>query len=159
MGAVPEPGEPPIDALPLDERLWYVEGTSARRIEVRVDEFWTQVMSGAPTDPFVAHVIEAEGWLVGQYDLDGSTDHEEMHPDGDELHYLVSGDLDLVLVDDDGSTTAVSMRPGTMANVPRGVWHRIEARAPSRGIALTAGRGTRHRSVSRPPDPEQSPAP
>jgi mannose-6-phosphate isomerase-like protein (cupin superfamily) len=137
--------ETPHDAQPLDERYWYVEGTEARRIEVPVPEFWNQVMSGAATDPFVAHLVSADGWLVTQYDVDGAAQHEEMHPEGDELHYLVSGDLDFVLAHDDGTETVISMEPGSMCNVPRGVWHRIEARAPSRGVAFTAGRGTQHR--------------
>lgn len=153
MGLVPEPAEP------LNERYWYVEATSARRIEVPVDQFWSQVMSGAPTDPVVAHVVQGDGWLVTQYDVDGVPDHEEMHPEGDELHYLVSGDLDFVLVDGTGTEQVITMRPGTMANVPRGVWHRIEARTPSRGVAFTAGRGTRHRPIGSRPDPEQQSAP
>jgi mannose-6-phosphate isomerase-like protein (cupin superfamily) len=154
MGCVPDHIDGPLDAQPLDQRLWYVEGTEARRIEVPVGEFWAQVMSGAPTDRAVAHVVVSDGWLVGQYDITGTTDHEEMHPNGDELHYLVSGELDLVLVDDT-HTHRITMRPGSMANVPRGVWHRIEARVPSRGIAFTAGRGTQHRM----PDPEPGSAP
>jgi mannose-6-phosphate isomerase-like protein (cupin superfamily) len=144
MVDVPDASSP---AEPLHERYWYVEGTDARPVPLPVDAFWSQVMSGAPNDPFVAHVLEADGWLVTQYDVDGAADHEEMHPEGDELHYLVSGDLDFVLAHDDGSTSAITLRPGTMCNVPRGVWHRIDARAPSRGIAFTAGRGTRHRAV------------
>jgi mannose-6-phosphate isomerase-like protein (cupin superfamily) len=142
MGRVPDPSP---EAQPLNERYWYVEGTEARRVEVPVPEFWDQVMSGAATDPFVAHLVVADGWLVTQYDVDGAGDHEEMHPEGDELHYLVSGDLDFVLSHDDGTETVISMEPGTMCNVPRGVWHRIAARAPSRGVAFTAGRGTQHR--------------
>ena len=153
MGRVPTPDGPP-DARPLSEHLWFVEGTGARRIEVPAGDFWAQVMSGAPTDRAVAHVVVSDGWLVTQYDLDGSTDHEEMHPNGDELHYLVSGDLDLVLVRDTG-TQRITMQPGSMANVPRGVWHRIEARTPSRAVAITAGRGTQHRT----PDPEPGSAP
>jgi mannose-6-phosphate isomerase-like protein (cupin superfamily) len=155
MGCVPDPGEAPRDALPLDERLWYVEGTSARRIDVPVGEFWAQVMSGAPADRAVAHVVVSDGWLVTQYDIDGTTDHEEMHPNGDELHYLVSGDLDLVLVDDAGREHVITMQPGSVAIVPRGVWHRIEARTPSRAVAFTAGRGTQHRV----PDPGAGSAP
>jgi mannose-6-phosphate isomerase-like protein (cupin superfamily) len=155
MGRVPDPADAPLDAQPLDELLWYVEGTSARRIEVPVGEFWAQVMSGAPTDRAVAHVVVSDGWLVTQYDIHGTTDHEEMHPNGDELHYLVSGDLDLVLVDGAGTEHAISMQPGSIANVPRGVWHRIVARTPSRGVAFTAGRGTQHRV----PDPEPGSAP
>ena len=156
MGDVPEPSSP---AEPLDERYWYVEGVEARPVPLSTGAFWSQVMRGAPDDPFVARVLEADGWLVTQYDIDGATDHEEIHPDGDELHYLVSGDLDLVLVAEDGSPTVISMRPGTMANVPRGVWHRIETRAPSRGVAFTAGRGTQHRAIGGRPDPESGSAP
>ena len=115
-------------------------------------------MSGKPPDPFVAHVIQAEGWLVTQYDVDGTTNHEEMHPEGDELHYLVSGDLDFVLVEEDGTERRVTLQPGAVMNVPRGVWHHIETRAPSRGVAFTAGRGTRHRSITT-PDPGSRSAP
>jgi mannose-6-phosphate isomerase-like protein (cupin superfamily) len=159
MGLVADPANDPLDARPLNERYWYVEGTSARRIDVPVEEFWPQVMSGNPTNPLVAHVVDADGWLVTQYDVDADTDHDEMHPDGDELHYVVAGDFDLVLVHDDGSQTAITMHPGAMANVPRGVWHRFVVRAPSRAVALTAGRGTRHRPIDGRPDPEHRPAP
>jgi mannose-6-phosphate isomerase-like protein (cupin superfamily) len=161
MGLVPDPAaaphDAPLDARPLDQRYWYVEGTDARRIEIPVAEFWPQVMSGDPADPFVAHLLDADGWLVTQYDVDGTADHEEMHPEGDELHYLVTGDLDFVLAHDDGAETVITMRPGTMINVPRGVWHRIQARTPSRAVAFTAGRGTRHRPITA-PDPEHRPA-
>jgi Thermophilic glucose-6-phosphate isomerase and related metalloenzymes len=143
----------------LQEQYWYIDGTDAFPIPLPVDEFWAQVMSGAPSEPLVARVLETDGWLVTQYDIDGGTDHDELHPHGDELHYLVSGDLDLVLVADDGTPTTISMRPGTMANVPRGVWHRLQARAPSRGIAFTAGRGTQHRAIKGPADPEAASAP
>jgi len=144
MDDVPEASS---SAEPLQEQHWYIDGTDAFPIPLPVDEFWAQVMSGAPSEPLVARVLETDGWLVTQYDIDGGTDHDELHPHGDELHYLVSGDLDLVLVADDGTPTTISMRPGTMANVPRGVWHRLQARAPSRGIAFTAGRGTQHRAI------------
>src|SRR5262245_41017489 len=110
----------PLDAQPLRERYWYVEGTDARRVEVPVPEFWSQVMSGAPTDPQVARLNTADGWLVTEYDVDGTAVHEEMHPEGDELHYLVSGDLDFVLVGDDGVEQRITMHAGSMANVPRG---------------------------------------
>ena len=154
MGLVSDPSPP---AEPLDERYWYVEGTEARPVLLPVEEFWSQVTSGAPSDPAVAHLLQPDGWLVTQYDVDGTTGHEEMHPEGDELHYLVSGDLDFVLAHDDGTTSVITMRPGTMGNVPRGVWHRIEAREPSRGVAFTAGRGTLHRPVGT--DPEHRSAP
>jgi len=132
------------DARPLSERYWYVEGTSATRIDLDAGEFWDQVMTGDVRDEIVRHVLGADGWLASVYELDGAMAHEEMHPHGDELHFLVSGRFDLVLVEADGETV-IPMHPGDCANVPRGVWHRFVVHEPARALALTAGRGTEHR--------------
>jgi mannose-6-phosphate isomerase-like protein (cupin superfamily) len=136
------------DALPLDERYWYLEGTRARRIEVGIDEFWQQLMTGDFRDEFVQRIARADGWLVTLYEMSDDMTSEEMHPQGDELHYLVSGRLDLVLAaDDTRDEHVVELRPGTSTAVPRGVWHPFRVHEPARGIAITAGRGTQHRPV------------
>lgn len=139
-------------ARPLSERYWYLDGTDATRVDVDVREFWQQVMTGAPRDDIVGRIVEADGWLVGVYDMADDMTHEEMHPYGDELHYLVSGRVDLVLARADlpGSTEQnFTMTPGTSTAVPRGVWHRFVVHEPARGIAITAGRGTEHRPLDR----------
>lgn len=140
------------DARSLAERYWYLDGTDATRIDVDRDRFWEQLMSGSYRDDLVRRVGEGDGWLVGVYEMDDDMTHEEMHPNGDELHFLVSGRVDLVLAPDDapgGRTAVIRMTPGTSAAVPAGIWHRFLVHEPARGLAITAGRGTDHRPVPR----------
>lgn len=133
------------DAAPLAERYFFIAGNEARSIDLPVEAFWAQLMSGDLTDPSVAEVATGEGWLVARYDMAESMSSSEMHPDGDELHYIVSGELDLLLEHDDRDPEVVGLRAGESANVPKGVWHRFVVREPAVGIAITFGRGTQHR--------------
>lgn len=145
-----------MDAQPLSERYWYLDGTSARRIDVDFEPFWRQLLSGEYRDEIVREVADGDGWLVSVYEMTSDTDHEEMHPNGDELHFLVSGRLDLVLdaPDPSGTTpTVIPMRPGTSALVPRRVWHRFVVHEPASALAITAGRGTEHRPAVPAPTP------
>lgn len=64
--------------------------------------------------------------------IDGPGPHlGEVHPDGDELLYVVSGTMEVILDDGDehtiGTETTVELRAGDAHVVPRGVWHRVEA--------------------------------
>jgi len=138
------------DARPLSERYWYLDGTDATRIDVDFDPFWAQLMSGDYHDDIVRRVGEGDGWLVGVYEMSAEMTHEEMHPEGDELHFLVSGRVDLVFTSADdpgGATSTITMTAGTSAAVPRGVWHRFVVHEPGQGLAITAGRGTEHRPI------------
>ena len=67
----------------------------------------------------------------------------EVHPDGDELLYVVSGRMELILDEGDqhavGIETKVLLRAGEAYVVPRGVWHRVEALEPSHLIHVTPG--------------------
>jgi mannose-6-phosphate isomerase-like protein (cupin superfamily) len=134
-------------AAPLAERYWFVTGNEARLIDVPVPEFWEQVMSGAPSDPAVRDVVTEDGWLVSTYTMTADMTHVEMHPAGDELHYLVSGRLGLVL-EEDGGERVVALEPGSSAVVPKGVWHRFVVTEPGTGVAVTFGRGTEHRPLA-----------
>lgn len=71
----------------------------------------------------------------------------EMHPDGDELLYLVSGRLAVELEDRD-PPRRVELTPGQAIVVPRGVWHRVRLAEPSQVLYITPGPGGEHR----PPD-------
>jgi mannose-6-phosphate isomerase-like protein (cupin superfamily) len=95
----------------------------------------------------VQEVLSADGWLVTSYEMVESMTSSEMHPEGDELHYLVSGALDLVLEHDGGRDDVVALRAGDSAMVGRGVWHRFVVNEPAVGIAVTFGRGTQHRPL------------
>jgi len=65
----------------------------------------------------------------------------ELHPDDDELLYLVSGEMDLTVLGD-GEPTHVTLRPGGLCIMPRGVWHRPEGRVA--GTVLFAVSKTEH---------------
>ena len=70
----------------------------------------------------------------------------EMHPDGDELLYLISGRVDVIL-EEDGSETLLELRPGQGLVVPKGVWHRVKLREPSQLLHITPGPGGEHRPL------------
>src|SRR5262245_7150167 len=63
-----------------------------------------------------------------------------MHPDGDEVLFLISGRLDVVLEEDD-TQGVVEMTPGQALIVPKGVWHRVLPREPSQLLHITPGPG------------------
>jgi uncharacterized cupin superfamily protein len=86
------------------------------------------------------------GWLVtgGLSEKDWS--HWEMHPRGEELIYLVSGSVELVVEDDDGEHV-VPMAAGQLYLMRRGVWHRARVKAPSQMLFVTSGEGTQHRPL------------
>lgn len=62
----------------------------------------------------------------------------EMHPDGDEVLFLISGKIDVVLEQNDGETV-VPVAPGQALVVPCGIWHRVLLREPSRLLYITPG--------------------
>ncbi len=68
----------------------------------------------------------------------------ETHPDGDELLFLISGRLTVVLEDQD-PPRHVELTPGRAVVVPRGVWHRILLAEPCQLLHITPGPGGEHR--------------
>ena len=86
-----------------------------------------------------------DGYTIGAVSLAvGPGPHlGEMHPDGDEFLHVVSGSVDLILDDGDGDTvgeeTVVVLNTGDACVVPRGVWHRLVTKEPSRLIHVTPG--------------------
>lgn len=68
---------------------------------------------------------------------DNSPHGGEMHPDGDEVLYLVSGHIRVVFLaspEDD-----IEVRPGEGLIVPQGMWHRVDILAPSEIAYMTPG--------------------
>lgn len=70
----------------------------------------------------------------------------EMHPDGDELLFLVSGKVTVVLEDREPARR-VELSPGQALVVPRGVWHRVLLAEPSQILHVTPGPGGEHRPL------------
>ncbi len=68
----------------------------------------------------------------------------EVHPKGDEIVYLISGDVDFVLWTLEGEKTVRVDRPGSCIVVPKGVWHTARPNAPTSMLFITPGEGTQN---------------
>jgi quercetin dioxygenase-like cupin family protein len=86
-----------------------------------------------------------DGYTVGVIpNLEGPSPHRgEVHPDGDELLYLVRGTIEVVLDDGDehtvGVETTVVLHEGDAFVVPRGVWHEVRVVEPAYFVHVTPG--------------------
>jgi hypothetical protein len=89
-----------------------------------------------------------KGYTVGAPFVDGPPPHAgEMHPDADELLYVLSGRL-RVQLELDGGDRDVVLGAGQALVVPRGVWHQILTEEPGQLLHITPGPGGRHRPVA-----------
>lgn len=89
-----------------------------------------------------------DGYLLALTSLERPPPHgRERHPDGDELVYLESGEVTVVIETPSGEQRH-ALRPGDALIVPRGLWHRIEIGRPSRLVHLAPGPSGEHRPAS-----------
>jgi mannose-6-phosphate isomerase-like protein (cupin superfamily) len=92
-----------------------------------------------------------DGYTIGAVpNLHGASPHAgEVHPDGDEFLYCVSGSIELILDDGDehavGAQTRVALHAGDAYVVPQGVWHVLESKEPSYLVHVTPGPHGGHR--------------
>ena len=73
----------------------------------------------------------------------------EMHPDGDEVLYLISGAVTVTLELAEGERR-VDLDAGNAIVVPQGVWHQITMREPGQLLNITPGPNGDARPVQRP---------
>ena len=67
-----------------------------------------------------------------------------MHPAGDELVCLISGNARMLL-EHNGVESSLHLRsPGAYAIVPKGTWHRARTEVPTVMLFVTPGPGTQH---------------
>jgi len=69
----------------------------------------------------------------------------EIHPAGDEVVALISGEATLVLETPNGEQIRELTKPGDFAIVPKGVWHTARIKRPTTMIFITPGEGTENR--------------
>lgn len=105
---------------------------------------WQELMSGQPKSEGAVLLATGDGWLVALYTLDSDAPAWEMHPSGDELLTMLSGEMDVVFERTDGEAS-ITIHTGETCVVPRGTWHRQVVRQVGRYIGMTYGRGTQHR--------------
>lgn len=87
-----------------------------------------------------------QGWLISEYAFTEDWPTWEMHPEGDEFVYLLSGAVELLL-ERAGTIERIAVDGTGAVVVPRGVWHTAKVRSPSRMLHVTRGAGTQTRPV------------
>jgi mannose-6-phosphate isomerase-like protein (cupin superfamily) len=87
------------------------------------------------------HPHRIDGVTIGAPLVTGQAPHDgEVHPDGDELLYLMSGAMSLRLEYPDGDVE-VEVHAGEAVVIPRGVWHKLTLREPGQLLHITPGIG------------------
>ena len=90
------------------ESIAVEHGFSARAIPLQRD----------PPEPI-------EGAIFGVAEMSENSPHAgERHPDGDEILYLISGQVRVVLLESDDPD--IDLAPGDGLLVPKGIWHRVD---------------------------------
>ena len=75
---------------------------------------------------------------IGFASVTGKGPHNgEVHPDGDEILYVVSGRLRVIGESNPGG--ALELGPGDACIVRKGEWHRIQTLEPAQLVHITPG--------------------
>jgi hypothetical protein len=89
----------------------------------------------------------ATGRLLSVFSYDETWDYQERHLTGDELAYVITGAVDL-LVDTGGGERAAHLPAGFVGVVPTGAWHRLAVHEPCSVLFITPTPAqTEHRDV------------
>ena len=81
--------------------------------------------------------------LTSQFSFDEAWPTWEIHPVGDEMVFLISGDTDLVLATKDGKESVLRVsNPGEYVIVPKNTWHTARPHQPTTLLFFTPGEGT-----------------
>lgn len=86
------------------------------------------------------------GWLVAEFMFQHDWPTWEMHPEGDELVYVLEGSATLLL-EIAGEVQRITVEAPGLVVVPRGVWHTAQIHRPSRFLHVTRGLGTQLRAA------------
>lgn len=105
-------------------------------------EFLASAVPDQPDPP-----IPVDGATFGVATMSDNSPHGgEMHPDGDEVLYLISGRVRVVFLDD--AVEDIDVLPGCGLVVPKGMWHRVDILEPSQIAYLTPGPNNEFRPLA-----------
>lgn len=89
----------------------------------------------------------ATGQTLSVFSYDTTWNYQERHPDGEELAFVLDGDIDLLL-DNGDSEQALPLRHRNAGLIPAGTWHRVAVHQPSTIMFITpAPARTQHRTI------------
>ncbi|MGB6449543.1 MAG: cupin domain-containing protein [Steroidobacteraceae bacterium] len=88
-----------------------------------------------------------DGLIVAIADMTRTPPHGgELHPDGDELIYIISGKVRVI--GESAPDDPCELRPGEACIVSKGEWHLVQILEPTRLVGITPGPGSDHRPVN-----------
>ena len=87
---------------------------------------------------FAGHV------LISQHHFAEDWPTWEVHPAGDEFVTLITGDITLVLWQDQQEWPLRLSTPSDFVIIPKGVWHTARVQAPTTMLFVTPGEGTKN---------------
>lgn len=91
--------------------------------------------------------VSVDGMTIGIARMTENSPHGgEMHPDGDEVLYLISGRVRVVF--EAAEFDDADLLPGDGLIVPKGVWHRVDILEPSEIVYATPGPGGEYRPMA-----------
>jgi len=109
---------------------------------VAIDRNLLASIFAARADP----AIPVDGYTFGVATMSENSPHDgEMHPDGDEVLYLIDGKIRVTVETE--PMQILDMLPGDGAVVPKGTWHKVDILEPSRIVYLTPGPGSEYRPL------------
>ena len=129
-----------IESHNLQEQYIALGAEGAAVIVPGGDAFWRSL--GTANDRSGAD--DPNSRIVMSFTYEGDWSQWEMHPAGDEVVYVLSGQVTFVL-EIDGQPHDLVVEQNNYAIVPRGIWHTARVHAPSRMLFITPGEQTQHR--------------
>ena len=98
------------------------------------DTIWSDLDQKYPD--FAGHT------LISSFSFDEDWPTWEIHPHGDEVVCLISGNVDLILATEAGERKIRLDARGAFVVVPRNTWHTARDHAPTTMLFVTPGEGT-----------------
>jgi mannose-6-phosphate isomerase-like protein (cupin superfamily) len=88
-----------------------------------------------------------DGMTVGILTMDEDAPHGgEVHPDGDEILYVISGGLSITSDSNPGET--LRLEPGDACIVEKDEWHKVSVLGKTQLLHITPGPNGNHRPVA-----------
>lgn len=85
--------------------------------------------------------------LIASFTFDDDWPTWEIHPNGDEVVCLMSGDAKMILATEEGEQSVRLTAPGSFIVVPINTWHTAKVHAPTTMLFVTPGEGTENRET------------
>lgn len=85
-------------------------------------------------------------WLLSEHHYNLDWDDWKKHPAGDEIIYLLSGSMDVVIHADTKPTT-IQLRTNGVITIPRGVWYTIKVYNPCHVLNISREFNTKLKKI------------